>query len=127
NQRASDHAAPCFIASQRPADLWGACGEVGACDGDSCGDVAAAVGEHSLDWIEVERAQFRALDLGIEPPDQAAAGHVGPKGDVISGCVQHAAPFAFGHFAFAEDADTDESSLGDLAEQVAADVIRTVV
>src|SRR5262249_44319524 len=70
---------------------------------------------------------LRSLDIGVEIAHKPASRHVADKRHVVASAEQCASPLALRHFALSEDADANDGLLGDLAEQVAADVVTAVV
>ena len=80
-----------------------------------------------VERVLLELAQFRALDQGFEIAHEAAADHVAFEGDVVAGREDGGMALAFRHLAAAKDADLDHRALGQLAEQLAAEVVHDVV
>src|SRR5262249_60429841 len=113
---------PAAVAAAWSAVLRSTGSDVGAGDGGRGGDVGAAVVERALGGMEVELAQFWPLGLRVEVCNQPATCHVAGQRDVVAGAEQYTAPLALRCFALAQDADADERPLGDLAEEIAADV-----
>ena len=71
--------------------------------------------------------QLRPFGQGIEIAGQAAADHVAFEADVVAGREHGGVAFAFRHFAAAEDADLDQRTFGQLAQQLAVEVVGAVV
>src|SRR5262249_6613825 len=90
-------------------------------------NVGGSIGRCLPQRVAIELPQLRPFVQRLEVTYEPAADHVALESDVVAGRVHSGMDLAIRHLAAAEDPDLDHRPLGDLAQELAAEIVSAVV